>query len=64
MRSTKLSHTPNFVCISDLTIVNYNHKNINTLEEKMHKKNKAHRIGALVLVAIISLSMLVVYGGF
>ncbi|MDK2904057.1 MAG: hypothetical protein PWR12_133 [Eubacteriaceae bacterium] len=30
----------------------------------MHKKNKAHRIGALVLVAIISLSMLVVYGGF
>jgi hypothetical protein len=27
----------------------------------MHKKNKAHRIGALVLVAIISLSMLVVY---
>ena len=34
MRSTKLSHTPNYVCISDLTIVNYNYKNINTLEEK------------------------------
>ena len=54
---------PVIVCNSDLFIVNYNYKKIKFVWRKkfMHNKKPFYRIGALVLVAALILSIVAVY---